>query len=144
MEDFHGITVGNDFIILKTKRKENEPHNNNVWYESISVYHAEESSFTTLRKNGMSQSKLLKAYREAKGSCFVTLNSKHFLQIGGSNEGLPVTTVKLFSYENRKIFVLGEQRGRTPQVRLIIEPISIFNFRTQNIQYLIYCILTFA
>ena len=74
----------------------------------------------------------------------MTLNSKHFLQIGGSNEGLPVTTVKLFSYEDRNIFVLGEQRGRTPQVRLIIEPISIFNFRTQNIQYLIYCILTFA
>ena len=115
MEDFRGITVGNDFIILKTRRDQTESS-----YESVSIYQAKESSFTTLESD-TAQSKFLKAYRQAKGSCFVTLGSKHFLQIGGSGpikhlgsrqKQTALKNVNLFSYENRQLFQQGKSRAR--------------------------------
>ena len=82
-----------------------------------SIYQADKNEFTSF-SSGLSDLKLFNAYKEATGSCFVTLSSKHFLQIGGSsgpNKILgsgQVETVKLFSYENRKLFEIGRSRGR--------------------------------
>ena len=78
-----------------------------------SIYQATKNEFTSF-SNGQSESKLFDAYREASGSCFVTLSTKHFVQIGGSGSRRTETAlknVKLFSYENQNLFVHGWSRS---------------------------------
>ena len=106
-KDFQGITVGNNFILMKQSDLEDgSQHNFN------SIYQAASNQFTEF-KTGRSDRILLDAYKSASGSCFVTLSTKHFLQIGGTDEdGNVGTTVKLFSYDNRNLFEIGHSRGR--------------------------------
>ena len=88
-----------------------------------SIYQATKNEFTSF-SNGQSESKLFDAYREASGSCFVTLSTKHFVQIGGSGSSkilgsrrteTALKNVKLFSYGNRQLFEHGHSRSRMNQ-----------------------------
>ena len=94
-------------------KKDGSKHNFN------SIYQATDNKFTRFI-GGQSDSTLFDAYFEAPGSCFVTLTSKHFLQIGGSGtiritgsaQETALTRVKLFSYTNQQLFEHGHSRGR--------------------------------
>ena len=89
-----------------------------------SIYQAELNEFTSF-SSGQSDLKLFNAYKEASGSCFVTLSTKHFVQIGGSSGSSKILgprrteaalqNVKLFSYENRQLFEHGHSRSRMNQ-----------------------------
>ena len=109
-EDFQGITVGNEFILMK--KGINEEDNSAEYFTSI--YQAETNEFTDFvgGNKGRSDLKLTAAYNKAVGSCFVTLTSKHFLQIGGNDQGVASTNVQLFSYVDRQLFEHNHFRGR--------------------------------
>ena len=88
-----------------------------------SIYQATKYEFTSFF-SGLSDSKLFNAYKEASGSCFVTLSTKHFVQIGGSGSSkilgprrteAALQNVKLFSYGNRQLFEHGHSRSRMNQ-----------------------------
>ena len=111
-----------DFILMKKSTLENGTEVN-----FNSIYQADKNEFISFSTGESdfkpSFKKLFGAENEASGSCFVTLSSKHFLQIGGSSGTTKIVgpahhtetalrRVKLYSFTNRQLLELGHSRGR--------------------------------
>ena len=91
-KDFQGITVNNDFLILKSVIQ-----GRSTWQKQA-IFRAETNAFLPTRN-----SILISDYYEAQGSCSLTIpDSKYFLLIGGFHLLLSsvTTEVKIYEYQN--------------------------------------------
>ena len=118
-KDFHGITINNDFIILKTEK--GQKGRGQATYKK-SIFRADTNSFLKIQSSGISP--LLNAYYEAQGSCSVTIpNTNFFLMIGGYNAGvrgdLVTTQVSIFKYNDGHVSTPRFAKGK--KVRFSVE-----------------------
>ena len=130
-KDYHGITVKNDFIILKT---ESQKGSGSADYKQ-SIFRADTNSFL---KSPQQWSPLISAYYKAQGSCSVTIqntqNATYFLLIGGYNprsRGQKVTThVSLFKYNNGQITTPRLAKGKKVSSLVLTSCDNFCNFQS--------------
>ena len=125
-KDYHGISVKNDFIILKT---ESQKGSGSADYKQ-SIFRADTNSFL---KSSQQWLPLISAYYKAQGSCSVTiLNTNYFLLIGGYNPvNIKVTThVSLFKYNNGQITTPRLAKGKKVSSLVLTSCDNFCNFQS--------------